>query len=75
MNVLTIRCKFWIIRMNLATKGQSKFLMKNGATLKRKRAVPKKYAADLSFVNAKKNNRQINEEGNEDQKDMNIDAR
>ena len=75
MNVLTIRSKFLIIRMNLATKGQSNFLMKKGATLKRKRAVPKKYAADLSFVNAKKNNRQINEEGNEEQKDMNIDAR
>ena len=75
MNVLTIRSKFLIIRMNLATKGQSNFLMKKGATLKRKRAVPKKYAANLSFVNAKKNNRQINEEENEEQKDMNIDAR
>ena len=75
MNVLTIRSKFLIIRMNLATKGQSNFLMKKGATLKRKRAVPKKYAADLSFVNAKKNNRQRNEEGNEEQKDMNIDDR
>ena len=73
MNVLTIRSKFLIIRMNLATKGRSNFLMKKGAMLSRKRAAPKKYMADMSFINAERDRRSRDEETKEEYKEMNVD--